>query len=232
MDTIRWTNTTATPHDTTSSSSPTLWTTAPFASPSTYSFTFTNVGYYPYHCLVHSAHPEQNGTISVVSLTVTNPASNAIIAANSPFNLSASASTNVASIQFFTNGVSAGIDGSSPFSLSLSGLPLGTYTTATKVTDTRAIPTPLPARHSLWRALASPNSHQPRVPCPSTSTAVPLANAASFYASTDIGNPASWTPVFTNTFPNTLCPTCPFVTFQDTNAAANPGRFFKAQVLP
>jgi plastocyanin len=232
MDTIRWTNTTATPHDTTSSSSPTLWTTAPFTSPSTYSFTFTNVGYYPYHCLVHSSHPEQNGTISVVSLTVTNPASNAIIAANSPFNLSASASTNVASIQFFTNGISAGIDGSSPFSLSLGGLPLGTYTTAAKVIDTRgntntfAGPTFFVETISLSELASTKSSVSFNVHGGS------FGQRCIIYASTDLGKPGSWTPVFTNTFPNTLCPTCPFVTFQDTNAASGPQRFFRAQVIP
>jgi plastocyanin len=235
LDTIRWTNTTATPHDTTQNpaSGTPLWQSPQFTTPGTFSFTFTNVGYYPYRCLFHSAtHPEQNGLVSVVSVNVTNPPSNGGVAANVPFAISASASTNVASIQFFTNGISAGTDGSSPFSLSLGGLPIGSYNIATKVTDTRGN----------TNTFAGPTFFVENITISelvSTKTTISFnvhgaaaGQRCGIYASSDIGNPLAWAPVSTNTFPPTDCATCPFVTFQDTNVTGNIRRFFKAQVIP
>jgi plastocyanin len=233
LDTIRWTNTTATGHDTTHSNSPPLWQSPQFTTPNTFSFTFTNVGYYPYRCLFHSStHPEQKGLISVVSLNVTNPPSNGGVAADAPFDISASASTNVAAIEFFTNGISAGTDGSSPFSLSLGGLPIGSYNIATKVTDTRGN----------TNTFAGPTFFVENITISelvSTKTTISfnVHGAAAgqrcvIYASSDIGNPLAWAPVSTNTFPPTDCATCPFVAFQDTNVTGNIRRFFKAQVIP
>lgn len=235
MDTIRWTNMTTTQHDAThtpSSGAP-LWQSGTFTTPNTFSFTFTNVGYYPYKCLFHVvSHPEQNGMVSVVSLSVTNPASNAIMGANAPFSISASASTNVASVQFFTNGVNAGLDNSTPFSVALNGLPIGTYTTATKVTDTRGN----------TNTFAGPTFSVANITISELATANggvsfnvhggSFGQRCIIYASTNLANPAGWVAVSTNTFPNTLCPTCPFVTFQEAAIAGKPPRFFRAQVVP
>ncbi|MDB6030963.1 MAG: putative copper-binding protein [Verrucomicrobiales bacterium] len=233
-DTIRWTNTTTTAHDSThspASGSP-LWASGPFAPPTTFSFTFPNVGYFPYHCLTHLSHPEQNGLISVVSVNVTNPPSNGGVAADAPFTISAPASTNVASIQFFTNGISAGTDNSSPFSLSLGGLPIGSYTLSTKVTDTRgntntfAGPTFMVENITISELVSTKSSVSFNV------HGAAAGQRCIIYASSDISNPLGWAPVSTNTFPPTDCVTCPFVTFQDTNVTGNIRRFFKAQVVP
>src|SRR6266545_1287329 len=60
LDTVVWTNIAPTAHDTTANSG--LWSSPTFGTPNTYSFRFTNSGYYPYFCAVHVvSHPEQTG---------------------------------------------------------------------------------------------------------------------------------------------------------------------------
>ena len=65
-DSIRWTNVAAAAHDTTANSG--LWSSPTFGGTTTYTFRFTNSGYYPYYCAVHVvSHPEQTGTVTVAS---------------------------------------------------------------------------------------------------------------------------------------------------------------------
>jgi len=72
-DTILWTNTVNTSHD--SKSRSIVWTSPTLPLGGTYAFTFTNAGLYPYFCFFHRvSHPEQTGTVSVVTAP-TNPPS-------------------------------------------------------------------------------------------------------------------------------------------------------------
>src|SRR5258705_12655245 len=72
-DTILWTNTVSTSHDSKSRSN--VWTSPTLSSGGTYAFTFTNAGYYPYFCFFHRVnHPEQTGSVSVAtSIVLQNP---------------------------------------------------------------------------------------------------------------------------------------------------------------
>jgi len=68
-DRVIWTNLGAQLHDSTRSG---LWTSGNISSNSTFGFTFTNLGYYPYVCNRHIGfgHPEQTGSVSVVTATL------------------------------------------------------------------------------------------------------------------------------------------------------------------
>ena len=82
-DTVLWTNVGLELHD--SRSRTNLWQSPQVSSGGTYAFTFTNAGVYPYFCFTHKAnHPEQTGTVSVVT-TQTNPPS-AVTLLNPTFN--------------------------------------------------------------------------------------------------------------------------------------------------
>ena len=85
----------------------------------TFAFKFTNVGDYPYVCSIHIAtHPQQTGTVSVVtaanippSVQLTNPVNNASFRAPASLAFKANASDtdgNVTNVQFFTNEVFCG----------------------------------------------------------------------------------------------------------------------------
>ena len=144
-DTVVWSNTVTTAHDTTSSTN--LWASTALPLGGTFSFTFTNAGYYPYICVAHIvAHPEQTGTVSVVSIalpptvTITNPANTALFVI-SPTNilLQASASGNggstVTNVQFFSNTTNLiGAKSTAPFSVTFSNVAPGTYALTAKAT--------------------------------------------------------------------------------------------------
>src|SRR5207302_7501891 len=71
-DSITWSNTTIPPlglfHDSTHRQTPALWTSGSLGPAKTYTFTFTNAGFYPYFCSIHRlSHPEQTGTVTVAS---------------------------------------------------------------------------------------------------------------------------------------------------------------------
>lgn len=82
-DTVLWTNTTAASvaHDTTSTNAAFPWSSGQLSgSIRTFSLRFTNVGTFPYLCATHvlafnpaNRHPEQTGTVSVVSANVPPP---------------------------------------------------------------------------------------------------------------------------------------------------------------
>ena len=81
-DTILWTNTTVTFHDTRyrSNSINFLWQSSQIPLGGTFSFTFTNTGFYPYYCFTHRLdHPEHTGTVSVVTAPVNPPSAVTIL---------------------------------------------------------------------------------------------------------------------------------------------------------
>src|ERR1044071_359236 len=140
-DTITWSNSTVTipptPHDTTSSTG--LWASATFNNPGTFSFKFNNAGSYPYFCNFHrSLHPEQTGTVSVVtgipnvlpSVTITNPANNSVFSAPASFTVDASASDSdgtISFVQFLRNNTSIAVDSTNPYRATVNNLGVGTY---------------------------------------------------------------------------------------------------------
>src|ERR1051325_122502 len=148
-DTIMWSNAAVTipptPHDTTSSTG--LWASATFNNPGTFSFRFTNAGTYPYLCNFHrTTHPEQTGTVTVTtgipnsppSVTITNPANNAVFSAPASFTLGASACDSDGTITFvqcLRNGTSIGVDSTSPYQANVSNLGVGTYNFSAVATD-------------------------------------------------------------------------------------------------
>jgi plastocyanin len=80
-DSIKWTNTVVNQHDSTHRppAGPLLWGSPSLSSTSavnnSFSFTFTNTGFYPYYCFRHvvalATNPEQTGTVTVVSISLT-----------------------------------------------------------------------------------------------------------------------------------------------------------------
>jgi len=149
-DTILWTNAIITtpiptPHDTTSSTG--LWASTTFNNPGTFSFKFTNAGTYPYFCNFHrTTHPEQTGTITVTTgipnslptVTITNPVNNAVFSAPASFTVGASASDTdgtISFVQFLRNGVSIGVDSTSPYQANVNNLGVGTYNFSAVATD-------------------------------------------------------------------------------------------------
>jgi len=64
--TVVWTNVGTVVHDSTSRSN--IWSSSVLNSGASWSLTFSNAGNYPYYCFFHRlAHPEQTGTVSVVT---------------------------------------------------------------------------------------------------------------------------------------------------------------------
>jgi plastocyanin len=79
-DSVLWTNVSLIGHDSTGRAG--LWSSPTLSSRSTYRLQFTNAGVFPYFCQLHIlSHPEQTGTVSVVSagpptaVTLTRPRS-------------------------------------------------------------------------------------------------------------------------------------------------------------
>jgi len=69
------------------------------------------------------------------SISITNPTDGQIFFAGTNALIEVSVSSGVSSVQFFTNGVSAGVSSSAPFSLLLPNLALGTYVLTVIATD-------------------------------------------------------------------------------------------------
>jgi plastocyanin len=142
-DTVTWSNTSLTAHDTTQNTN--LWASQQLAQGQTFSYNFTKAGRYPYICKVHIvSHPEQTGTVSVVSgpalpsVTITNPAANATFQAPASFAVGATATETggtITNVQFTLNGSLLGNDATSPYGASVSGLGAGSYTLAAIASD-------------------------------------------------------------------------------------------------
>jgi plastocyanin len=148
-DTVVWSNKVTRAHDTTyfDPANPDF---VLFASPllarnESFAFTFTNGGFYPYICAVHYfARPQQTGTVMVIkpneppTITLTNPTDGAVLFAPATFTLAATASDadgTVTQVQFFVNGVAAGVSTAPPFRTELNNLPVGNYLFTAVATD-------------------------------------------------------------------------------------------------
>ena len=143
-DTITWSNAFVIAHDTKQQTN--LWISPTFSNGMTYSFTFTNAGLYRYFCSQHIVmHPEQTGTVSVVTagnipptVLITNPVNNARFRAPASIVLQASASDpggSVTNVQFFTNEVFCGSAPIAPFNLTLVNVAAGNYSLTARAED-------------------------------------------------------------------------------------------------
>jgi plastocyanin len=73
-DRVVWTNLGVRAHDTRHSATPALWASPSLGTNSTFGFTFTNLGYYPYRCNQHILQgPLQTGSVSVVNISLASP---------------------------------------------------------------------------------------------------------------------------------------------------------------
>ncbi len=142
-DSITWSNTALTAHDSTQQTN--LWASPGLFQGQTFTFQFTNKGYYAYFCTLHIvSHPEQTGTVLVVSaplsptVAITNPAANSVFQAPATLTIGATASENggtVTNVQFLVNGSSIGNDSTAPYSATASGLAAGSYTLTAVASD-------------------------------------------------------------------------------------------------
>ena len=155
-DSVRWTNSHGgVPHDTTQGIASTPDASRLWASPSlnaglgeTFTFTFSNAGYYPYickqHVVINPVAPQQTGSVTVTtanlapSINFTNPLNTTRVTNVAGVTLSVDATdTNgaVASVKFFDNGVLLGMDTTPPYSFFASNLAPGLHPYTAVVTD-------------------------------------------------------------------------------------------------
>src|SRR5262245_35558394 len=122
-DTVTWTERDGAFHTTTSDTG--LWNSGALPFNGTFSFTFTNAGNFPYHCI---PHPQMLGLVIVEqagntppSVTITNPLNNGTFTAGTSLTIAAQASDSdgsVTNVEFFDGATSLGSDSSPPFSIS------------------------------------------------------------------------------------------------------------------
>jgi plastocyanin len=148
-DTVIWSNKVTRGHDTTyydpNQPEVFLWASDLLAKDESFSFTFTNAGYFPYVCAVHFfTRPQQTGTVTVVeanvppTISLTNLPNGAVLEPPASFTLAAEASDFdgvVTQVQFFVNGLSVGVSTGAVFSAEVSGLEVGNYVLTAIATD-------------------------------------------------------------------------------------------------
>ena len=155
-DSVRWTNShSGVTHDTTFGTATTpatnrLWSSGPLDSGlgQTFTFTFSNAGYYPYicnqHVVLNPVAPQQTGSVTVTtanlapSINFTSPLNNARATNVAGVTLFVDATdTNgaVANVRFFDSGVLLGMDTTPPYSFFASNLAPGLHPFTAVVTD-------------------------------------------------------------------------------------------------
>ncbi len=147
-DSITWSNRDFVLHDTVSGTNGVpngIWNSGLFGRGRTFTFTFNTPGGYGYYCTPHWLSRGQIGTVTVLpppnippSVTITNPVSGRNFPAGANVLVEATASDNdgsVVRVEFFQNGVSAGVVTNPPFSAVLSNVPPGSYTLTATATD-------------------------------------------------------------------------------------------------
>ena len=154
-DTVRWTNavanSTSGTHDVTRTNQPFTWASPDMtASSRVYFLTFSTAGAFPYFCnrhvyasLLQNRHPEQTGTVSVVSIalppavSLTNPSDNFKYLAPANILLQASASDDgaVTNVQFFSGPALLGSAATAPFAFTLNNAAAGIYSFTARAQD-------------------------------------------------------------------------------------------------
>jgi len=239
-ETVKWTNGNVTVHDTTQRTN--LWpqrklTNSP---PGTFSFTFSNAGTYPYFCLTHSlSHLEQTGNVFVVSanvpplVSITNPTNEANFFDPASFTIMATASDSdgIAQVQFFRGTNSLGTSTVSPYTNNVTALTNGTYALTAVATDNLGA-----------KSTSSVVNVTVAVPPVITLGMLELTNGV-FHLRVSGGSAGqtcvvdasdtlpNWSSIFTNIFPNTVCPSCPFIDVTNNVSGINQ-RFYRSRVFP
>lgn len=152
-DSVRWTNTVAAlaTHDVTRTNLPFPWLSGDLTTANrTFQLTFTSAGNFPYYCNRHvyanlpsNLHPEQTGTVAVVSanlppsVSLTNPVANATFRAPTNLLLQAHATDDnaVTNVQFFSGPALLGSVTSPPFQLPLNNAAAGNYSFTARAHD-------------------------------------------------------------------------------------------------
>ncbi len=219
-DTVLWTNTTATAnpavrHDTTRTNANFSWSSGLLNSNTpTFSLTFSNAGTFDYVCATHvyafnqqQRHPEQTGTVFVVSaslppsVSLTNPVNNAKFRAPANLLLEASATDDgtVTNVQFFSGPTLLGSDNSSPYSFTLTDAPAANYSLTARAQDNSglsATSTVVNVSVLTNAVLTAPT----RLPDGQFALAV-LGIAGQTYATEVSSNLTSWSAILTNVAP-------------------------------
>lgn len=143
-DSVTWSNTSLTAHDTTQQTN--LWASPPLGQGQTFTFKFSNTGYYAYFCALHIvSHPEQTGTVSVVTapdlppeVAITNPPDTTVFTAPANVNIQATASDSdgsVTNVRFLVGSTTLANVATSPYAATTNGLPAGNYTLSAIASD-------------------------------------------------------------------------------------------------
>jgi plastocyanin len=238
-DKVSWTNKGVFSHDTTHRPvTNRLWASTLLSFNGSFSFTLSNAGYYPYMCNQHVVlgpvfHPEQTGSISVVSFKITSPPDGAQIFAGSSLDIQATASSNVVRASYFAGANLLGVVTNSPFDFSAKNLAAGTYVLSAAITD------------NLGRTLTNAGP-KITIVAPTIDTLHFLSDGrfqfnirdgnpgetCVIFASPDL-SPGSWSPIGTNTFPAPACLACTsIITFTDDHSPGLSHRFYKAEAFP
>lgn len=141
-DTVRWTNNGVQSHDvaegpvTLPAGITRLFDSPLLGSGSTFAWTFTNVGFYPYYCTPHiAAFPQQTGTVTVLPPMPANVGAALLSPPDgrrftNAFTVQlvgngASRNTNITRLEFYANDTLAGSDTTYPYSIFATNLPAG-----------------------------------------------------------------------------------------------------------
>jgi len=246
-DTITWTNAhNGAPHDTTAgltnSGTNNGWTTASFSAASgiTFTFVFSNAGYFPYRCRIHADfppgsgqiyHPEQTGSVMVVSagvppsVSITNPAGGDAfrVGSNVAVNVSATDDGAVTLVELLTNGALASSLTGPNFDFNLSFPAAGNFTLTARATDDGGLMnTSAPVdifilTNAILTNFMTLTNGQVQF------QVLGIAGQTYFIdASTDL---SVWAPIVTNVAPSNLFPVL------DAEAASNALRFYRSRQL-
>lgn len=234
-DTIQWTNTTTSLHDSSSTNAAFPWASGNIAGSGTYSLTFTQAGDFFYVCNRHffaaiSPHREQTGHVIVASVnlppsvSLTNPPNNARFRAPASFPLQAGASDpggGVTNVQFFSGNTLLGNASVAPFALTVNNLAAGNHAFTARAQDNGG----LSATSAVVNVSVLTNAilgHPERLP-DGTSRLTVLGISNQTYATEFSTNLTSWFALATNVAPAN--------TFNITDATATNvlRRFYRAR---
>jgi plastocyanin len=213
-----------------------LWDSGVFNAPHSFTNTFSSAGTFPFYCSVHFGSG-MKGTIVVTApnspptVTITNPASDAVFAAPANVTIQASAADpdvggTVTNVQFVVGTTVLTNDNAAPFSAVTNNLAAGSYTLSAIASDNTGAKTTNAVTINVVTPVMTTLSAPVRVP-PTNFQFSYSANTGLRYVvqrSTNLLS-TNWTAIVTNTAGGSP------VTFLDTNATGNPG-FYRVGRLP
>lgn len=189
-DTVRWTQRDAAVHTTTSGPNGVadgLWDSGnmTLGANSTFSFTFSAAGTYPYFCRPHSSFMRATITVNPAAqgpmVNLISPANGAVFVEPATVVLTAqvtAGSSAVAKVMFYSNATQVAELTAPPFAATLSNLPAGQYTLSAEAVDTGGL-----------KAASSPVSVTVVPPTPATLTGIEPVGALGVKIAWTGGNP-------------------------------------------